>query len=158
MGGVAQSVLWATRSAVRTPLGKMRRSESITGPPAKVSATTLVRGAYSVSADGANNQQLDVSIQWARPAMARWYDVYLDTVNPPVTKVSDNQAARVYVPTLTLDTTYYLRIDAANALGSTTGDVLSFSTWASADIQLDEPGGNPVTDDQGNYIDTRTPT
>ena len=134
------------------------RVEAITGPPTKVSAATLVRGAYSVSADGATNQQLDVSIQWARPAQARWYDVYLDTVDPPVTRVSDDQAARVFVPTLALDTTYYLRIDAANALGSTEGDVLSFSTWASTDIQLDEPGGYPVTDSNGEYIDTRTPT
>ena len=136
---------------------KRKNRETITSPPVKVSAATLFRGVYSVSADGATNQQLDVSIQWARPAQARWYDVYLDTVNPPVTKVSDDQAARVYVPTLALDTTYYLRIDAANALGETAGDVVSFSTWNSADIQLDEPGGNPVTDEQGNYIDTRTP-
>jgi len=136
---------------------KRKNRETITSPPVKVSAATLFRGVYSVSADGATNQRLDVSIQWARPAQARWYDVYLDTVNPPVTKVSDDQAARVYVPTLALDTTYYLRIDAANALGETAGDVVSFSTWNSADIQLDDPGGNPVTDEQGNYIDTRTP-
>lgn len=128
-----------------------RKAESITGPPVKISAATLFRGAYSVSADGATNQQLDVSIQWARPSMAKWYDVYLDTVNPPVVKVSDNQAARVYVPTLALDTTYYLRIDAANALGSTTGDVLSFSTWASEDIWTDDDGA-PWTDGEGNYI------
>lgn len=133
-------------------MGRMR-GERITGPPVKVSAATLVRGAYSVSADGSTNQQLDVSIQWARPAQARWYDVYLDTVNPPVTKVSDDQVARVYVPTLALDTTYYLRIDAANALGSTEGDVLSFSTWSADDI-LTDGDGNPVTDQNGEYIET----
>lgn len=129
------------------------RVEAITGPPTKVSAATLFRGAYSISADGATNQQLDVSIQWPRPSMAQWYDVYLDTVTPPVTKVSDNQAARVYVPTLALDTTYYLRINAANALGETAGDVLTFSTWAAADILLDE-NDNPITDENGEYIET----
>lgn len=127
--------------------------DQITGPPTKVNAATLFRGSYSVSASGATNQQLDVSIQWTRPSMARWYDVYLDTVNPPTTKVSDNQSARVFVPTLELDTTYYLRIDAANALGSTTGDVLSFSTWSADDILTDGDGA-PVTDGNGEYIET----
>lgn len=128
-------------------------AERITGPPGKVSEANLVRGSYSVSADGATNQQLDVSIQWKRPSMARWYDIYLDTVDPPVTKVSNDQAATVYVPTLELDTIYYLRIDAANALGSTEGDVLSFSTWASEDIETDHDG-NPETDEGGNYLET----
>lgn len=129
------------------------RAEQITAPPVKVSGVTLFRGSYSVSADGATNQQLDVAILWEKPSMARWYDVYLDTVTPPVTKVSDNQTARVYVPTLALDATYYLRINAANALGETAGDVVSFSTWASANILLDE-NDSPITDENGEYIET----
>ena len=121
-------------------------AEAITGPPAKVSGVS--------PANGATNQQLDVVITWARPAMARWYDVYLDTVNPPVTKVSDNQAAPSYVPTgLALDSTYYVKINAANALGETAGDVVSFSTWSADDILLDGDG-NPVTDGNGEYIET----
>lgn len=78
--------------------------------------------------------------------------MYLDTVDPPTTKVSDNQTARVYVPTLALDTTYYLRIDAANDLGETEGDVLSFSTWPPGDIWTDD-NGTPWTDGAGNYIE-----
>lgn len=146
MGSISQSVLWAILSAVHAPLGKLRLAEPITGPPAKVSGV--------VPTDGSVNIQLDQVVTWDRPAMAKWYDVYLDTVNPPVEKVSDNQTARAYVPTLALDTTYYLRINAANALGETAGDVVSFSTWNSADIVLDEPGGNPVTDSNGEYIET----
>jgi hypothetical protein len=153
MGGIAQTVLLAIRNAVRAPLGRMSRAEPITGPPVKVSAATLFRGAYSVSAAAATNQQLDVAIQWSRPSMAKWYDVYLDTVNPPLTKVSDNQTARVFVPTLALDTTYYLRINSANDLGETAGDVLSFSTWNSDDILLGDDSA-PVTDENGEYIET----
>lgn len=134
-------------------MGRMR-GERITGPPAKVSAATLFRGAYSVSADGATNQQLDVSIQWARPSMAKWYDVYLDTVNPPVTKVSDDQVARVYVPSLAFDTTYYLRINAANSEGETAGDILSFSTWSADDLAMSDDGTTPATDEDGNYVES----
>lgn len=135
-----------------------RQSEIVTGPPSKVSTINLVRTGYSVAAANATNQQLDVSVQWARPSMAQSYDVYIGPNSGALVLVSDNQSARVYVPTLALDSTYYMRIDSVNTEGTTTGDVFSFSTWASSDIQLDEPGGNPVTDDQGNYIDTRTPT
>lgn len=134
------------------------RAETITGPPAKVSTINLVRSGYSVAAANAANQQLDVSVQWSRPSMAQSYDVYIGPNAGALVLVSDNQSARVYVPTLALDSTYYMRIDSVNTEGTTTGDVFSFSTWASSDIQLDEPGGNPVTDSNGEYIDTRTPT
>lgn len=128
------------------------KREEITGVPVKVSAATLVRGSYSVSASGATNQQLDVTIQWPRPSMAQWYDVYFDTVNPPVAKVSNAQAARTYVPTLALDTTYYFRINSGNSFGETTGDVLSFSTWASSAIETTD-AGVPVTSSNGEYIE-----
>ena len=85
--------------------------------------------------------------------MAKWYDVYFDTVNPPVTKVSNDQAQTTYNPTLALDGTYYLRINAANALGETAGDVVTFSTWAAADVLLDE-NDDPITDENGEYIET----
>lgn len=124
---------------------KRKKAEPITGPPVKVSSV--------IPTNGSVNIQLDQVISWLRPSMAKWYDVYLDTVNPPLVKVSDNQTARVYVPTLALDTTYYVRIDAANALGSTPGDVVSFSTWSADDI-LTDGDGNPVTDQKGEYIET----
>jgi len=129
------------------------RAEAITGPPAKVSAINLVRGSYSVAADGATNQQLDVSVQWSRPSMAQRYDVYIGPNAGALVLVSDNQSARVYVPTLALDSTYYMRIDSVNTEGTTTGDVFSFSTWASADILLDE-NNDPITDSTGEYIET----
>ena len=85
--------------------------------------------------------------------MAQWYDVYIGATAETLVKVGDAQLARTFVPTLALDSTYYLRIDAGNIIGTTTGDVTSFSTWASANILLDE-NDNPITDENGEYIET----
>ena len=129
------------------------RREEITGPPAKVSAINLVRGSYSITADGATNQQLDVSVQWSRPSMAQSYDVLIGPSAETLVLDSEGQTAHVYVPTLALDSTYYMRIDSVNTEGTTTGDVFSFSTWASEDILLDE-NNDPITDETGEYIET----
>ena len=45
----------------------------------------------------------------------------------------------------------YFRIDAVNTLGTTAGDVVSFSTWAADDIWTDQDGV-PWTDQDGIYI------
>ena len=122
------------------------RPEQITGPPAKVSIVS--------PANGAVNQQLDVYLSWIKPSMARRYDVYFGATAETIALVSAGQTARVYVPTdLALDSTYYFRIDSVNEFGTTTGDVCSFSTWAAADILLDE-SGIPITDENGEYIET----
>ena len=103
-------------------------------------------------ADAAVHIQLDQVLSWSSNWQAQTYDVYLDTVTPPVTKVAADQRARSFVPTLALGETYYWRVDAKNTIGTTTGDVLSFSTWAEADIWTDGDG-NPWTDQDGNYIE-----
>ena len=122
------------------------RPEQITGPPAKVSAVSPTNGAV--------NQQLDVYLSWIKPSMARRYDVYFGSTAGTIALVSEDQTARAYVPTgLALDSTYYFRIDSVNDFGTTTGDVCSFSTWAAADVLLDE-SGNPITDENGEYIET----
>jgi hypothetical protein len=119
-------------------------AEKITDAPARVAGVIPV--------DTATHVQLDQIITWGRSAMAQWYDVYFGTDNPPLTKVSDNQTARAYVPVLALDTTYYVRVNAANSLGETPGDVTSFTTWAEADILTDE-NGVPLTDETGAYLE-----
>ena len=122
------------------------RPEQITGQPAKVSIVA--------PSDGAVNQQLDVYLSWAKPSMARRYDVYFGSTAGTIALVSDDQTARAYVPTgLELDSTYYFRIDAVNEFGTTTGDVCSFSTWAAVDIETDELGV-PLTDERGRYLET----
>ena len=105
-----------------------------------------------VPADGAIHIQLDQVLSWLSDNQAQTYDVYLDTVTPPVTQVATDQRARSFVPTLALGETFYWRVDAKNTIGTTTGDVLSFSTWAETDIWTDSDG-NPWTDQDGNYIE-----
>lgn len=124
-----------------------RRREAITGPPAKVSVIS--------PANGAVNRQLDAYLSWAKPAMARRYDIYFGETTETLELVgTGGQLARVCTPPipLALDSTYYFRIDAVNDFGTTTGDVCSFSTWAAADIWTDEQTGVPWTGDSGNYI------
>lgn len=150
MGGITSPIIAPVADIVAAPISRSRYAEKITGPPAKVSIVS--------PANGAVNQQLDVYLSWAKPSMARRYDVYFGSTAGTIALVSEDQTARAYVPTgLELDSTYYFRIDSVNDLGTTTGDVFSFSTWASEDVQLDG-NGDPVTDEQGNYIDTRTPS
>jgi hypothetical protein len=119
--------------------------EAITDVPAKVAGV--------VPTDGSYNKQLDQVISWSRPAMAQTYDVWMGPNAGALVKVSSAQAARSYVPTLALDSTYYLRIDSKNTFGTTTGDVISFSTWYADDI-LTDGDGVPVTDQDGVYIET----
>ena len=119
-------------------------AEVIDTAPGKVSVVS--------PADSSTNIQLDAVIAWSKPVKAQWYDVYFDTVNPPVTKVSDGQLARTYVPELSLDDTYYYRIDAGNPIGVTAGDVITFSTWSVEDILVDE-NDIPITDENGVYIE-----
>ena len=119
-------------------------AEVIDAAPDKVSVVS--------PADSSTNIQLDAVITWSKPVKAQWYNVYFDTVNPPVTKVSDGQLARTYVSELSLDDTYYYRIDAGNSIGVTAGDVITFSTWSVEDILVDE-NDIPITDENGVYIE-----
>jgi len=58
------------------------------------------------------------------------YDVYFDTVNPPVTIKSSNQTATNYTtPTLEASKTYYWKIVVKDGQGGqTTGQVWNFKT------------------------------
>ena len=152
MGGVSSPIPSPVADTISAPISRRRYAEQITSAPAKVASIVLTRGSYSVAASGATNQQLDVVVEWPRPSMAQRYDVYIGATAETIALVSDNQLARAYVPTLALDSTYYFRIDAVNDLGTTAGDVCSFSTWAAADIWTDKQTGIPWTDDYGNYI------
>lgn len=58
------------------------------------------------------------------------HDVYFDTVNPPVVKVSENQSATNFdVNSLSAATTYYFKVNVKDDNGNTTiGPVWSFKT------------------------------
>lgn len=75
-------------------------------------------------ADGATSVA-PAALTWVA-AGATSYDVYFGTsVTPPL--VSSGQAGASYTPTLADGTTYYWKIVAINATGSTTGPVWSFT-------------------------------
>lgn len=117
-----------------------------------VEITSLPLQAHSITpADGAVHIQLDQVITWLSDNQAQSYDVYFGTsATPPL--VSPGQSQRAYVPSLSLGQTYYLRIDARNSLGTTTGNVISFSTWDESEIWTTNDG-IPVTTHQGEYIE-----
>lgn len=63
------------------------------------------------------------------------YDVYLDTVNPPLTLVSNNQTGNTYTPTLASGTTYYWQVVPYNSFGDAENcPVWSFYTPTSTQV------------------------
>lgn len=124
-----------------------RRAEQITAPPAKVTTTN--------PANGTVNLQLDAVISWARSSMAQSYNVYFGEDPENFGDPKQSTSARTYVPgeLLALDGTYYFRIDSINSEGTTTGDVVSFSTWSADDILTLDDGITPRTTDTGEYIE-----
>lgn len=143
---VSQAIKGSVKSVIRPSLSlRTGKREVIESPPDKV--TSIAPSNLSV------NLQLDQTLSWGRPLRAQSYDVYLGTTAETLVLVSAGQVARVFVPPLALDTAYYFRIDSVNTLGTTAGDVVSFSTWASTSIETDELG-TPLTDEEGRYLET----
>jgi len=76
----------------------------------------------------ATNVALDAILSWTAGLGAVSHDVYFGTANPP-TAFQSNQTETTFNPgTLVPAKTYYWRIDEVNSLGTTTGDIWSFST------------------------------
>lgn len=72
--------------------------------------------------DGAINQPRSGSLTWSSSSQAAGYDVYLDTLNNPLTIVSINQTATSFeYMNLTSGRTYYWKVIAKNATGTTVG-------------------------------------
>jgi len=96
-----------------------------TQPPAQVTRAMMT------PANGTGNLGRNVTLQWQAATGAAIYSVYLDTVNPPVTLVQQSGATQYQATGLANDT-YYWRVDASNAAGTTTGQVSSFTVGAPA--------------------------
>jgi predicted secreted protein len=124
-------------------------------------------------ANGASNVTTTPTLSWAAGAGAESHDVYFGTSSPPASQ--GNQTATSFSPgDLALDTTYYWRIDEVNDLGTTSGDVWSFTTQASSgpstmhvhSIVLDTVKGSPptvrgratviVVDNLGGFVEAAT--
>ena len=57
------------------------------------------------------------------------YDVYFGTVNPPITKVAENQSAKTFDVTLNSSTSYYWKIVVNDGKGGISiGQIWNFKT------------------------------
>jgi hypothetical protein len=72
-------------------------------------------------------------LTWAS-AGATKFDVYLDTVTPPVVQVGIKSVGTSFTPTLAASTTYYWKIVAWNDGGSATGPIWSFTTLPASSV------------------------
>lgn len=81
-------------------------------------------------------------------AGATKFDIYLDTVTPPVALAVPKYVGTSYVPTLASATTYYWKIVAFNDGGSATGPIWSFTTPAAFAVIFQLAGelltGDPI--------------
>lgn len=85
-------------------------------------------------ADGAAGLGLDTDVEWAAGAQTDSHDVYFGTAYPlGAGEYRGNQQGTIYDPgPLTVDTTYYWRVDEVNAAGSMPGCTWSFTTAGEA--------------------------
>ena len=93
-----------------------------------------------IPANGANYQNTSLKLTWMGADVngdnTVTYDVYLDQVDPPVTKVSSSQTDTTYTASyLSVNATYYWYIVASDVKAVTKGDIWHFST------QLPTSGG-----------------
>ena len=80
--------------------------------------------------NGATNQSNSTNLSWSDGGNATSYDIYFGIDSTPDSgELKGNQTETTYNPgTLERNKTYYWRIDAKNAAGTTRGDIWSFST------------------------------
>jgi len=73
---------------------------------------------------------VNATLSWSAGAGTDTHDVYFGTASGALTLVSGGQAGASYSPPadLTINTTYYWRVDETNIIGTTAGDEWSFTT------------------------------
>jgi hypothetical protein len=77
---------------------------------------------------------IDISLSWSGIAPDTTFDVYLDTVNPPLAKVATGIPTAMHTPSLSLETRYYWKVVAVSNFGLTEGPVWTFATTLQGDI------------------------
>ena len=97
---------------------------------------------------------VSTTLSWSGAASGVTFDVYLDTVNPPIQKVATAQSAGTFTPAVSLQeaTTYYWRVIAINSGGQAPGrsghfvlmsratsTMTATPTWATSRL-LSQPG------------------
>jgi hypothetical protein len=86
-------------------------------------------------ADGANDVSVNATLSWTAGVTASSHDVYFGTdPTPDGNEFMGNQTSTTFDPSLTVDTTYYWRIDEVEDGNTYTGDVWSFTTSAPPEV------------------------
>ncbi|MBW2171800.1 MAG: DUF2341 domain-containing protein, partial [Deltaproteobacteria bacterium] len=102
--------------------------------------------------DDATGISVDADLDWDDSLNATAYDVYFDTVNPPVTQVaSDITSSNHTLPTLSYNTQYFWKIVAKNACDTTDGPVWDLTTCPPAPGTPGTP--SPVNGATGVSVD-----
>jgi hypothetical protein len=117
-----------------TGTGTLTLTEASTPPPGQPGSPTPSNGAGSVS--------INQDLSWSAASGAASYNVYLGTSSSlGAGQLLGNQAGTSRnVGTLAFSATYYWRIDAVNASGTTTGSTWSFTTEADTPAPPGQPG------------------
>jgi hypothetical protein len=99
-------------------------------PPPPTPPPSIFKASNPNPADGAFSVSTTAYLSWTAGYGATSHDVYFGTTSTP--PFVCNQTFTTFDPgTMPNDTTYYWRIDEVNDLGTTTGDIWSFTTMMS---------------------------
>ncbi|MHC4662998.1 MAG: DUF2341 domain-containing protein, partial [Planctomycetota bacterium] len=106
---------------------------------------------YISPTNGATGVPRYPNMRWGISSGADTYDVYLDTENPPLELVSNNQSGTTFdADDLDFYATYYWKVVAWNSYGNNEGPVWSFTAQG---LQLNEVGFVDVQSDSlGVYV------
>jgi len=130
-------------NAVATTTGPVWNFTTIVAAPSQASNPNPGNGATDIS--------IDADLSWTAGTDSTSSDVYFGTSSPGT--FQGNQTATTFDPgTMANDTTYYWRIDEINAAGTTTGNVWSFTTEATAQ-QWTELTNDDFEAGWGSYTD-----
>ncbi|MFC2172855.1 LVIVD repeat-containing protein, partial [Acidobacteriota bacterium] len=120
--------------------------------------------------DRALSQRDEVRLRWENSSEALYFDVYLDTVSPPLAQVAVDLPGPALTVSVLPATTYYWQIVAKNACGTTASAIFSFTTYTDNIYRFDSrasfaahtptdtfPASNLPWIDPDNVLDSSAP-
>ncbi|MHC4740258.1 MAG: hypothetical protein ACYS9Y_15220, partial [Planctomycetota bacterium] len=106
-------------------------------------------------ANSATDVSITADLSWTAGSNTTSHDVYFGTSSPGT--FQGNQTATTYdAGTMAESTTYYWRIDELNAVGTTTGNVWSFTTGTAPPAFLQDSGADGIVSMEAENYDVYT--
>jgi hypothetical protein len=97
--------------------------------------------------DEAEDVETSITLTWSMVLNAEYYEVYLDTVNPPVTQLTpDPTSPSIASGELLEGTPYYLKVIAVNSIGQAASEVTTFTTEIPVSLPGQVTNPSPVDD------------